>query len=183
MHKPGYVSGWPKKIRIGPSQQKLHEHAQDIAANLGDEWKAAAKNLRAPYWDWAQHLTPPNEVFTQTNVSILQPDGSNISVRNPLYSYHFATRESSFANRDETFRRPSGFNTAHARQITKQTYDLLTKVRDWFGFATDAADGISIASSLESIHGDIHGSVGGYMGAVPYAGKSQSAFLSSVYRA
>lgn len=134
-------------------------------------WKQAARALRQPYWDWASGLTPPAEVLQLRQISILQPDGSNRTVDNPLFSYKFADTASSFANVNETFRRPSNLTLTHGRQLARQTYDLLTRVNDWFGFSTNAAGGDSISSSLESIHDDIHGTIGGMMGSVPYSGK------------
>lgn len=134
-------------------------------------WKQAAANLRQPYWDWAATLTPPTEVLVSRNLSILQPDGTERTIVNPLFSYRFADRASSFADVDETFRRTSGLTILHARQITRQTYNLLTRVDDWFGFSTNAADGDSTDSSLESIHDDIHVTIGGMMGSVPWAGE------------
>lgn len=144
-------------------------------------WKEAAADLRQPYWDWAANLAPPREVLQLRNLSILQPDGTELDVVNPLFSYRFASTASSFADVDETFRQVAGLTTRHARQIARQTYNLLIRVNDWFDFSTNAADGVSATSSLESIHDDVHGTIGGFMGSVPYAGESNTFILNPAY--
>jgi Common central domain of tyrosinase len=57
-------------------------------------WKTAAQQWRLPYWDWAvkqDYLSPRNygvpEVFTQQRVTILDFNGSQVQVDNPLWRF------------------------------------------------------------------------------------------------
>ena len=57
--------------------------------------------------------------------------------------------------------------------ITDSTYRLLSRVRTWPAFSNHSpGDGGSSSNSLESIHDEIHGMIGGHMGVVPVAGSS-----------
>ena len=75
-----------------------------------DQYKLAAANLRAPYWDWAANSVPPDEVIALKNVTIVGPDGKRKSVTNPLYAYTFHPIDQSFPapynNWQTTFRHP-----------------------------------------------------------------------------
>jgi tyrosinase len=58
------------------------------------QWVAAAQQWRLPYWDFAvkqSYLNPPNygvpEIFSQNTVTILDFNGSQINVQNPLWSF------------------------------------------------------------------------------------------------
>jgi tyrosinase len=53
--------------------------------------------LRAPYWDWAADVIPPEEVYALKELNILTPNGYN-DVRNPLLSYKFPEGEDSRVN-------------------------------------------------------------------------------------
>lgn len=55
-----------------------------------ERWQLAARNLRAPYWDWVEKIVPPDEVISKDNVDILiPPNGTSSSVKNPLLQYTF----------------------------------------------------------------------------------------------
>jgi tyrosinase len=54
--------------------------------------------------------------------------------------------------------------------ITKSTHQLLTLVHTWPGFSNTSADVGRIGNSLEGIHDEIHGWVGGHMGDTTVAG-------------
>ena len=56
--------------------------------------------------------------------------------------------------------------------VTSSTYNLLTRVHTWPAFSNHTAgDGGSASNSLEAIHDEIHGYVGGQMGDPSVAGK------------
>ena len=78
-------------------QQVMQQHALDIAKTYSDpSWSTAAQNLRAPYWDWATNIIPPDEVISQESVSIITPDGNTTDVPNPLFQYTFNPIDPSF---------------------------------------------------------------------------------------
>ena len=55
--------------------------------------------------------------------------------------------------------------------ITSSTYNLLSRVHTWPAFSNHTAgDGGSASNSLEAIHDEIHGYVGGQMGDPAVAG-------------
>lgn len=55
--------------------------------------------------------------------------------------------------------------------ITSSTYRLLTRVQTWPAFSNHTpGDGGSSSNSLEAIHDEIHGTIGGQMGDPAVAG-------------
>lgn len=57
--------------------------------------------------------------------------------------------------------------------ITTSTYNLLSRVNTWPAFSNHTpGDGGSSSNSLEAIHDEIHGIVGGQMGYPQVAGSS-----------
>jgi tyrosinase len=57
------------------------------------------------------------------------------------------------------------------RDITSSTYNLCARVRTWPAFSNHSAgDGGSSSNSLEAIHDEIHGTIGGHMGYPEVAG-------------
>jgi Common central domain of tyrosinase len=57
--------------------------------------------------------------------------------------------------------------------ITQSTYNLLTRVHTWPAFSNHTpGDGGSSSNSLEAIHDEIHGTIGGQMGDPAVAGTS-----------
>jgi tyrosinase len=64
--------------------------------------------------------------------------------------------------------------------ITSSTYNLLTRVHTWPVFSNHSAgDGGSTSNSLEAIHDEIHGFVGGHMGNPAVAGNFSSRLRDS----
>ena len=51
----------------------------------------AADTFRMPYWDWAQgdKLGPVPDAFLTRKINVMDTDGTETSIRNPLYSYKF----------------------------------------------------------------------------------------------
>jgi len=81
-------------------EQRLYETMLQVVAQSGlsaadqEPWTTAAQQWRLPYWDWAvkqDYLSPSNygvpEVFTQQSVTILDFNGSQIQVDNPLWRF------------------------------------------------------------------------------------------------
>ena len=65
--------------------------AEEYPQGVRQEYRTAAKTLRAPYWDWAADSdVPPCTVPSQVTVNV--PSGSSTrqaSVPNPLAGYQF----------------------------------------------------------------------------------------------
>ncbi|KAI0064090.1 tyrosinase [Artomyces pyxidatus] len=184
---------------VGLFEQVLQKHALDIAQTYTVEqqqWLAAAANLRAPYWDWATNAVPPPEVISKTTVDIITPDGKTTTVTNPLYQYTFHPIDPSFpspySHWKTTIRNPTS-NGSHATtdvdglisdlqsiqsDITSSIYNLLTRVNTWPAFSNHTpGDGGSSSNSLEAIHDEIHGTIGGQMGDPSVAGFDPIFFL------
>lgn len=92
----------------------MQQAAQKIAATYSVDpagWKKAADDIRQPYWDWAVNSTPPNEVISLKQVTIVGPSGQKVTVDNPLYHYTFHPIDSSFRGRyglwQTTLRQPT----------------------------------------------------------------------------
>lgn len=75
-------------------EQVIWGFVQTIAASIGtNEYKAAAKTFRIPYWDWAapvpkgKHVLP-SSVGGSPYIVIKLPSGYQ-TIKNPLYRYHF----------------------------------------------------------------------------------------------
>lgn len=51
-----------------------------------NEWIAAAKRWRLPYWDWARQPSLPGLVSNE-KISILDNDGTMKEVENPMYRF------------------------------------------------------------------------------------------------
>ncbi|KAK0480189.1 tyrosinase [Armillaria novae-zelandiae] len=161
----------------------FEQHAIAIAEKYTvdqERWKAAAANLRAPYWDWAANSVPPPEVISLTTVNIMKPDGKLGPVANPLLKYGFHPIDKSFPRRysgwPTTLRHPTSARPnatsdiddlktvlrAEQDSITTSTYHLLTRVHTWPAFSNNALDDAgSNSNSLEAIHNGIHNNVGG----------------------
>jgi tyrosinase len=181
-------------------EQVLQQHALQIANTYQVDtgsWVTAAQNLRAPYWDWATNSVPPSQVISDQTVSIVTPDGQTTDVPNPLLQYTFNPIDPSFpqpySNWQTTIRHPDDPNSPDATtdvqglvsdlqsiqgDLTESTYNLLTRVTTWPAFSNHTAgDGGSASNSLEAIHDEIHGYIGGQMGDPSVAGFDPIFFL------
>ncbi|KAG8945788.1 hypothetical protein FRC03_001635 [Tulasnella sp. 419] len=181
-HRP-YVAGY---------EQFIQQNALIIAQSYNDPtWVDAAQRLRAPYWDWAAQgqAVPPDEIINMPQVTITTPSGRQ-SVTNPFWGYTFHPIDPSFgapfSGWRKTLRRPAS-NSPNAKDdpvalknvlnrraftTTKNTYKLFS-IRNWDLFSNHTASSGSGTNSLESVHDDIHDSVGGrgHMGDPRYAGE------------
>ncbi|KAI0297681.1 tyrosinase [Russula brevipes] len=177
-------------------EQVMQRHAIDIAGTYQTDrqrWVTAAQNLRAPYWDWASNSVPPDEVISLQNVNITTPDGRTTSVPNPLYQYTFNPIDPSFPSPYRswrtTVRHPNSSGTTDPRglradlasiqgDLTSSTYNLLFRVGTWPAFSNHTpGDGGSSSNSLEAVHDEIHGYIGGHMGSPSVAGFDPIFFL------
>ncbi|KAI5463531.1 tyrosinase [Mariannaea sp. PMI_226] len=159
-HRP-YVMLW---------EQRLVETATKLANQYPSAYRSqyltAAKNLRAPFWDWAASPTVP-AATVPTKLSVKAPNGSGlktISVENPLRYYHFPTKAlnqqfGSFSKDPQIYkcRAPSSYPAAAnkamaARSYKSWVYDALTRSTTFNEFASTGSSGIS----LEQIHNAIH---------------------------
>lgn len=79
-------------------KQSLYKSVQAVAAKfpagaLRDKYVAAAKDFRAPYFDWASQ--PPAgtsafpSVLSSSTIRVVDVDGKTKSVGNPLYQFNF----------------------------------------------------------------------------------------------
>lgn len=75
-------------------EEQLLQHATDIAEtypeSLRDQYVAAAKSLRAPYWDWAaDNAVPPASVPDTLTINVAGGDDVQSStISNPLQTYN-----------------------------------------------------------------------------------------------
>ena len=55
--------------------------------------------------------------------------------------------------------------------LTSSIYNLLSRVNTWPAFSNHSAgDGGSSSNSLEAVHDEVHGTIGGHMGYPEFAG-------------
>ncbi|EMD35992.1 hypothetical protein CERSUDRAFT_74776 [Gelatoporia subvermispora B] len=168
-------------------EQELYKHANEIASSYGDEWKAAAHNLRSPYWDWASVDSDkkiPKELTTPT-IRIMAKDGDGlVEVTNPLFEYKFHSDDPNKTFPDylkswgSTLRHPTsegsdaGTNikalqdeyAQDCEQLRTQIYYCLVTLKTWDDFSNHTANPGSKgrASSLESVHDSVHVLIGGH---------------------
>ncbi|KAF9477267.1 tyrosinase [Pholiota conissans] len=165
-------------------EQVLQKRAIEIAEDYTfdcDDWMEAAVALRQPYWDWAIHSSPPPEVISMQQVTITNSNGERVLVNNPMYCYAFPQGElGSFAGHFQTWPTTLRCPTSDASaamsdvktlqsnldkdgpNVRKATYNMLSQVFDWHGFATYAkGTNPTISNSLEAVHDGIHFKVGG----------------------
>ncbi|EMD35087.1 hypothetical protein CERSUDRAFT_116584 [Gelatoporia subvermispora B] len=168
-------------------EQELYKHANEIASSYDDEWKAAAHNLRSPYWDWASVDSDkkiPKELTTPT-IRIMTKDGDElVEVKNPLSGYDFHSDDPNKTFPDylkswgSTLRHPTskdsnaGSNIGalqdeyaqDCEQIRIQMYYCLVTLKTWDTFSNHTTNRGSDdrASSLESVHDSVHVLIGGY---------------------
>ncbi|KAL5447870.1 hypothetical protein PMIN07_001857 [Paraphaeosphaeria minitans] len=177
-------------------EQAVYQNAQEVVAsfpkNQQQRWKKALTGLRIPYYDWAAEPPRgegaiPTSLRDQTT-TVTKPQGK-VTIRNPLYSYTWGNSLPSEMGWGPsngfptTLRRPvqnptrsnnNGLNAifGQARVGWRQRVFALFASKQPWGYASTAAFGVktshSNADSFESIHDDIHGTVGGTDGHMSY---------------
>ncbi|KYK58356.1 hypothetical protein DCS_05369 [Drechmeria coniospora] len=150
-------------------EQSLVEAARRIAlrypAQDQPRYRAAAEQLRSPYWDWATDSRVP-PVTTQQQLTINVTVNGAVqarSVRNPLWSYQMPQQAlngqfGTFDRRPNTIRCVGNGirypDTADMRLASRQfkswSYDALTRARSFADFTSGASIG------LENIHNAVH---------------------------
>ncbi|KDQ53371.1 hypothetical protein JAAARDRAFT_197528 [Jaapia argillacea MUCL 33604] len=171
-------------------EQAIGEAADGIAAaleknnlNQGGKWIKAAKELRFPYWDWAEADVANKGlpvVLHTDKVTITLPGGTKKEVDNPLSYYPF-----------EGGKIPTGFRDVpdprklkeHGPCVRKKVGRLFTfdgtgdPALVWDEFSNHTTESLRKkdyrnAGSLEGVHDSMHIIIGGngHMGDPDYAG-------------
>ncbi|KAM7216111.1 Common central domain of tyrosinase domain containing protein [Rhypophila decipiens] len=182
-HRP-YIALW---------EQNLYASVQKVAARfpagrLRNKYVAAAKDFRSPYWDWA--MKPPNNgdafptLFVSRNISVVDTDGRNKTVRNPLHRFDFHPVNPSAGDFDESFSRwnytirypnSAEFGVSHDEVISGILSNemaslrsnvglLLMSYKDFDAFTYSQWDSETDPGrygSLEDVHNRIHDVTGG----------------------
>ena len=116
------------------------------------------KSFTSPWKYWQttiRHPDDPNSPNATTDVDALEKYDFTLPDPSCAHSI-FSTRELLAIQGD----------------ITDSTRSLLLRVHTWPAFSNHTpGDGGSISNSLEAIHDKIHGSIGGHMFNVAYAGR------------
>ncbi|KAL7274844.1 hypothetical protein RUND412_002242 [Rhizina undulata] len=178
-------------------EQTLYQHAQTVAAKFkgtsATRYQTAAKSLRVPYWDWATSGGSIPAVVMQPKITVTRPNAqgqpTTAVIANPLYTYNFTTNSylenyfaGSFSTLTSTRRSPNSAtgvsNDAASNSGMMQTYTSrrqntynLFSIPNFSEFSSTAASANNTPNaytSLESIHNDIHGIVGGNLGHMAY---------------
>lgn len=208
-HNSPLFSTWHRPY-LSLFEQRLVQHAMYEASKFkGSEaarWKAAAQQLRLPYWDWAasdlQSRQPPQ--LTASTVSIRRAGAGgvpeSVTVHNPLREYQFRDNtlrrryfRQQFANSAFTRRQPANSRLTSSNMALvdstmnqqyssrrSQTYGLFTIPSfNEFSSTQDLANGAPNSwNSVESIHNLVHVSVGGQWGHMTSVPYSAVCFLS-----
>ena len=174
--------------------QNVLEVIATFPANQQARWKAAARTLRMPFWDWARTpLSGQTNVpasIRDTTVTVTKPSGK-VTISNPLYSYSFGSSLPAemgggpFGNSPVTLRRPipnpprSNNNEMNQRMnslrisLRDRVYGLFMSGAAW-GSVSTSAIGVRTQQngnnpdSFESIHDIVHVTVGGDSGGHMY---------------
>jgi tyrosinase len=165
-------------------EQALYLNAAEVVesfpANEQEKWRTVLTTLRMPYFDWALNVVPavPTSIRDQT-VTVTKPNGT-VQIPNPLYSYKFGdVLPQEFGpgpvnSYPETLRRPVGttsnndeMNTMFGQSAVswrQRLFALFASKGDW-GRVSTSAYGVRTqrqnTDSFESVHDEIHGTVGG----------------------
>lgn len=178
-------------------EQAVYQNAEEVIETFPrgqqQRWRQALVGLRVPYFDWA--MTPPAgqpnvpSVLRDENVSVTKPNG-RVTIPNPLYSFSWGRslpREMGggpLNSWPSTLRRPSLTNSprsnndqmnvvfGQARVGWRQRVFALFASKQPFGRASSAEFGVrtsrSNRDSFESVHDEIHSTVGGNQGHMSY---------------
>ncbi|KAG9233879.1 hypothetical protein BJ875DRAFT_425088 [Amylocarpus encephaloides] len=166
-------------------EQILGTYAQNTAKKYSPSdrptYQAAANRLRMPYWDWASDSDIP-AVVSQDKVQIVTPTGSQ-TISNPLLQYQFPrpldqnqfppsilsgythTVRAPTSTDKNAVSNPEGINPQLASaNLMQRTWSSLVKSKLYNSFSTSNSPG----PSIENVHNDVHGIVGGQYGHMTY---------------
>lgn len=167
-----------------------HQIADTYPADQLDEYKAAADQLRMPYWDWSTDATMP-DIMNQQQITINAAWGSQ-EMNNPLYRYEFHPYDASsmdgiYSEYNWTVRAPttSGAQTANQNMVSNQqqfhdgVYQLFSSQSDYSLFSNTAANNAPSGGyqNIENIHNIVHNSIGGDMAYLWVAAQDPIFFL------
>lgn len=172
-------------------ESALYNYVQQVASQYtGSDaatYQAAADTWRMPYWDWASTPQMPASVSAPV-ISITGPSGQ-MTINNPLYNYTFhplsktdfptngGDAPRSIITAPATYRDASSSGVSNENYVNRQlasagltasTYNTFTRATTYYNYSTQANSG----SSIESVHGTIHVTVGqsnGHMTYIPYS--------------
>lgn len=165
-------------------ENSLIAEAQGIAKgykNYSTTYQEAANDLRIPYWDWAESPKLP-DIATKPKVEIDTWNGVEF-IENPLFQYKFyggldpnlfppdapdgwfsnfstTVRGVNTKNRDEFSHLDRVNDSLQRSNIMANTWRVFVKSKSFNAFSTTLTPGLS----LEGIHNNVHGSVGGRYG-------------------
>jgi tyrosinase len=178
-------------------EQRIVAHALWEASKFKSKtdaarWKAAAEQVRLPYWDWAatdlESAEAPQMTVEEVTVTRPMPDGSSkiVTIPNPLFSYVFQNTtlrteyfRDQFLGAKQTVRQPpnsldqssdnNAVNSAMTRDYQSRrqtTYGLFSipTFREFSNTQVNTRSQPNTWSSVESIHNTVHNSVGGSYG-------------------
>ncbi|KAJ3236582.1 hypothetical protein HDU78_004525 [Chytriomyces hyalinus] len=172
---------------IGLIERVIIDVAKNVIAPLykndTQEWTSVAETIRFPYYDWASDaslLDPCPQIFTNPYMDIMAPPlGLSKRIENPFTSF---TIPNATFNKFPKPLRKKGRTTFRKRSITPrlvaQSRDQVRLLFDpflsanWSDFSNhntnrtrdkDDTDPRNF-HSLEHIHDNVHGAIGGFMG-------------------
>ncbi|KAK6500153.1 hypothetical protein TWF481_010507 [Arthrobotrys musiformis] len=168
-------------------EQTLYRKAREIANRFSGDARtrflAAADSLRLPYWDWSDPNTQSHipTIVTAATVSVIQPgpNGAPVgeTIPNPLKSYTFQSADSiasfwqNFARWRTTLRQPTNGGVTQEDVADRTLQNGYANRRQSTYLAFSLARFNDFAASIESVHDEVHGAVGGqgHMTYVPYS--------------
>ncbi|KAA8897513.1 hypothetical protein FN846DRAFT_783234 [Sphaerosporella brunnea] len=187
-HASGLFGTWHRPY-VALFEQRVVFHAVSEAGKFADpdrsRYVAAAQRVRLPYWDWSVDNSRIPSIVMQTTISVVSPDSSGraqrTTIRNPLYSYRFTNQafkneyfSGLYQQAAETLRQPtsprtSQNNVANAAMMQnydtrrQNTYNLFSipSFAEFSSTAVSASGAPNTWTSVESIHNQVHASVGG----------------------
>ncbi|EPS40266.1 hypothetical protein H072_5928 [Dactylellina haptotyla CBS 200.50] len=171
-HTSGLFSSWHRPYML-LFERTLYDLAKGIAnqfpASNRARYVAAAKNLRFPYWDWADATargTLP-AIVKQPTISVVTPTGTK-TISNPFYTYKFKTGENSiFASSNTVKGATTVVRGSNAEAAIKQDFP---SIGDGLYDALVSVSGYNNANRLiENVHNTIHNDVGGMMLVIDYS--------------
>jgi tyrosinase len=183
------------RVYLAAYEQIIQELAREIARQYPQgsrtRYESAAESLRVPYWDWASSPILPS-ILSQRTILINTPNGVR-SLANPLANYVFhpipsgnefpqdfplsrapRTQRTPDTNGNDQVAAINAAMHANGETLTDKVYYLVARQVDYApfsntGFPAEKRNGSF--DSLESIHNQLHGLVGGngHMAYVPFS--------------